>query len=1151
MQILQQRYALVPNEKPRTGGMAEIRRAIDMVAGQKSVAIKFFKADIEADRLHLEAYSRECRALQRLHHPNIVRILDGGTEPESGRRFLVLEWLETPLSQHLASAPLAGWDTFYEDIGRPILDALVYAFGQDVLHRDLKPQNVLFSSEGVIKVADFGISKLRSHVAPGLTVAGFRSEPYTPPETDIGTTSESRDVYGFAVLALECLADEPLVSYEDVYRELEHFDGPPEVADVLRVALSTNPAERQRDVVALKDELDKIQGDREAGFEAASPRRRCYVKITRKVETAIQQTFGQAGTDAKRLVLEDLNEICGLKRFVPKNDDARSRDPGFRIALYAAQYLYHAVIDRQSRAYLVVQNALPWQSSSLEYQRDSAWLPRVHYQLQIGSGTPDGGVATMEWLVDGLAQHEAALCDQNQAARQDDLFRRWMSILHAKSDVEQRRETPIRYNGFKQQGSRLKLFTGYAVEDTLIGQPRLIELTERGDRVVAGEVDSVGDDYIVLWVDDEITDPIPLRGKLQFDTRASRQAIHRQRQAVDAVRFRRSARLDLRDLLLDPENAAAPTDSGQVKFATNGLDESKQKAVSAALGTDSFLVVEGPPGTGKTRFIAEVVIQTLRRSPKARILVTSQTHVALDNALEHIRRADASLKLLRIGRRNDERVSPEVMDLLLENRVDGWLASVRERSGQFLERYAKERGVDRAEIELGMAAARLRAALDEAREVKQRSDVVEAEMANLSRQEAKTATMGRGDTYHELKEALREAGETAKQLDTQLKRASRRVEIARGDLKALPDLGSEVGDLSAGELREWEEAFLEGTEATREVHRLVTLAEEWYLRFGRSRDFFAALIADAQVIAGTCLGFAGVRGIQNVEFDVCIVDEASKATVTELLVPLSRSRKWILVGDRKQLPPFVEDAVGDPLILQAHNLEKEDLTVTLLDILAERLPEACVTGLVHQHRMVREIGDLVSHCFYDGELYSVRAGDSGFGAPLPKAVTWLNTAGLKDRREVHDHGSYKNLAEVGQISRLLKRVNFLARARGQRYSVAILSGYAAQKQEIRRALDHAEQELDRLSVECNTIDAFQGREADIAIYSVTRSNGRGDLGFLRERRRLNVALSRARIGLCIVGDAAFVRSASGYNPWIKVLEYMESHTEDCAFEVAS
>ena len=1129
--------------------MAEIHRAFDVESGEH-VAVKFFKPDIEAGRLHLEAYSRECAALQRLEHPNIVRVLDVGRDVGSGRRFLVLEWLEVSLGQHVESHPLAGWDTFYEEIGRPILEALVYAYGRDVLHRDLKPQNVLVSAEGVIKVADFGVSKLRSWIAPGLTVAGFRSEPYAPPEPDDGTNSETRDVFGFGVLALACLGQAPLVSYEDVYRGLDDLDAPPEVVAALSAALSRDSDRRPSNIVALKEEFDRIQADREANFRG-NRRRRCYVKLTRKVEERLRETLDPAGIDVKHFVLDDVNEICGLKRFEPPDGGkAPGDDDDLQVALYAAQYLYHGRIDRPSRGYLVLHSVTPWQPSYLEFQRDSAWMPPIEFRLQVGSNPPEDGAATMEWLAAGLADHEVALAEQRRSARTEELFRKWTSILHAKSDIEQRREAPIPYDGFERAGNRLTFFTAYAVEDDVIGQPRLVEVAERGAKgVVAGEVEAVGDKSVVLWVDSETAASVPHRGRLQFDTRASRQAILRQRRAVDSVRFRRAARPELRDFLLDPEKAPEPADANELQIDADRLDESKRRAVMKALGTQSFLVVEGPPGTGKTRFITEVVVQTLKRLPDARILVTSQTHVALDNALEQIRRADKSLKLVRIGQRRDERVSADVSDLLLENRVDTWLASVRGKSERFLSTYATELGVDRAEIDLGIAAARLHASLDELNALEERGRTTAAEVRKLAEQEAQGAAAERGDTYHELREALRESTDTAKRLEVETKRAKRRVKAARSELAALPGLGADLASLSASEIREWEGAFLDHDDGSRLMHRLVDLAGEWYLRFGRSRDFFGALIADSEVIAGTCLGFAGVRGIQNVEFDLCIVDEASKATVTELLVPLSRSRRWILVGDRQQLPPFVEDALGSPAILNEHSLAKEDLATTLLDVLADRLPKTCVTRLTYQHRMIRQIGDLVSECFYDGQLKSVRDGDAGWLAPaLPKPVTWFDTNGRSDRHELRDHGSYKNLAEVACICAILKRINFLARIRRKRYGVAVLSGYAAQKLEIQRALDREHQELESLSLECNTVDAFQGREADIAIYSVTRSNGAGELGFLRERRRVNVALSRARIGLGIVGDVAFIRSVSGYNPWTKVVDYMELHRKDCAFE---
>ena len=795
-----------------------------------------------------------------------------------------------------------------------------------------------------------------------------------------------------------------------------------------------------------------------------------------------------------------------------------------------------------------------WQPSYLEFQRDSAWKPDIDFRIHNASSPHKNGTEIVEWLVAGLAEHETAIAQQRENAQIDDFFRKWTSILHAKSEIERQRETPIPYERFEKDGNRLILFTRHVVEDSVIGQPRLIEVPGPGNQVVAGEIDAVDDNFVVLWVEGELSDSIPSHGKLHFDTRASRKAIYRQRQALDAVRFRRSVRSDLRDLVIDPQRVRTPVDSGDIKIDDDLLDESKRQAVRKALGTESFLVVEGPPGTGKTRFITEVVLQTLHARPQARILVTAQTHVALDNALEQIRKADSSIKLVRIGHRHDERVSQGVKDLLIENRVDTWLASVKEKSEQFLSMHATRLGVDLTEVTLGMAAAALRVALGELEALERRHRESITHANDLTRQKNEMSVINnisRGDTYNKFEESLRKSGEIARQLDHEIKRVKRRIKDARDKLKALPDLGPELAALPPNDVREWEEELLNRNEATRELHRLVRLAEEWYLRFGRSRDFFGALIADSQVVAGTCLGFAGVPGIQSVEFDLCIVDEASKATVTELFVPLSRSRKWILVGDRRQLPPFVENTLGDADLLKEHDLAKDDLEVTFLDILFDRLPTECVTALVYQHRMIRQIGDLVGDCFYDGELRSLREGNAGQLAPaLPKPVTWFDTTGRSDRRELDDRGSYKNLAEVNHICTVLRRLNFQARMQGKKYDVAVLSGYASQKLETKRVLDRELQNLEYLSIDCNTVDAFQGREADIALYSVTRSNDSGKLGFLRDRRRLNVALSRARIGLGIVGDVGFVRAASGDNPWTKVIDYIESHPEDCAFEAA-
>ena len=103
---------------------------------------------------------------------------------------------------------------------------------------------------------------------------------------------------------------------------------------------------------------------------------------------------------------------------------------------------------------------------------------------------------------------------------------------------------------------------------------------------------------------------------------------------------------------------------------------------------------------------------------------------------------------------------------------------------------------------------------------------------------------------------------------------------------------------------------------------LVKLLGDWHSRFGRGDEFYGAALLRAQVVAATCLGLQSFKGADVVEFDLCIIDEASKATATESLVPMVQARRWVLVGDQRQLPPFVEEALLRPDILREHELSE-------------------------------------------------------------------------------------------------------------------------------------------------------------------------------------------------------------------------------------
>ena len=330
------------------------------------------------------------------------------------------------------------------------------------------------------------------------------------------------------------------------------------------------------------------------------------------------------------------------------------------------------------------------------------------------------------------------------------------------------------------------------------------------------------------------------------------------------------------------------------------------------------------------------------------------------------------------------------------------------------------------------------------------------------------------------------------------------------------------------------------------LKRQVKLQLEWFTRLGASKNFHGAVLGEARVVAGTCVGLGNVQALSEQEFELCIVDEVSKATPTETLIPMSRSKRWVLVGDPKQLPPYSE---LDPNKVLEQRFPIEEAEATLLDILTPHLPESCKAQLTEQRRMVAGIGRLISDVFYDGKLVTMRkaADRNPVAAKLhPHEVDWHTTAALKQRRDQEMPGrTYRNSTEATIVQQILERLNEANRGRAP-LSVAVIAGYSAQVNELDQRLRGAAKPFQNLDIVINTVDAFQGKDADICIYSVTRSNNKGRLGFQREVPRLNVALSRGRDALIIVGDDDFCRAVTSENPFRPVLAHIDNSPAECA-----
>ncbi|GAB4284345.1 MAG: hypothetical protein Fur0025_15040 [Oscillatoriaceae cyanobacterium] len=1135
IQIIKERYILGPN--PRTGGMADVYQATDHQQDMRRVAVKLFKhGNIEKDII-AESFRRETQALQELKHPGIVEMLDSGLDENTGNHFLVLEWMEKDLTAWLEASPLNGWDDFWHRVARPLLEALAFSHDRTIVHRDIKPSNILLDKDGHIKLADFGISKLKGYLQPTITLRDFGSHPFTPPELDEGSHTYTRDVYSFGVLVLKCLTNVELVNSHSIEAAVQALQAPPQIVEIIQRAVSSDPAERPNNAEVLLYQLEAVQKTTTIGVRKKGS---CFLKAKRQCLERLERDLDKSETQIQNLILEDLNNESGWGISTDKKKDRRNDDSDDYYYIYGGDYRYYVKVDDRDRDHLVLINA--WQTSyaQLQRRRDAACI--LYYEFKFGQPSLRREAGRLiDAIQDAVREHEENLEDQKYEAEKRRLFQVWGNILDAKKDWEQNQGQLIRYKQYNIDGNRVIFQLEATPENDCVGQPRQV-INAKGRRIISGEVEEVKGDELILYLRNGEPEGLPREGELRFDNAAAEVALSRQKNALDAIVYNRAVRSDMGELLVNPEVARIPQAVTEVEFFQS-LNPSQQQVVKAALGTEDFLLVQGPPGTGKTTFITEIIRQTIKQKPEARILLSSQTHVALDNALERIAAGNPDLKLVRIGK--SERVSENVSELLLEAQMERWREEVIAKSKSFINRWSEQQGISREQITEASLFQELSAVVKDLENIRSEIDIWKQDLAEML---GNSYDPDQPDASNIPKDKVEEVSAIEAEIsDRQLlakKIRQRHKEIAAELEKLSKTEAKEILKLSSAEIAEFLTVLIDpNSDEGKKLQRLLKIQGEWLEQFGRNDKFNASLLKHSAVVAGTCIGIP--RNIQDLEFDLCIVDEASKATATEMLVPMVRSHRWILVGDPKQLPPFQDEASRDAEFLEKYDLNQDDVRETLFDRLLHTLPEDCCQMLTIQHRMVKPIGNLISQCFYDGKLESAREDIDANLSTVLHPVTWLTTAKLPNRYEQSANSSFNNSSEVKVIVKLLEQLNDMAVKAQKQYSIAVLSGYAAQLRLLDRQLAGDRNKWQALTIDCNTVDAVQGKEADIVIYSVTRANKEGKIGFLRDEARLNVALSRGKVGLVIVGDHYFCRNLPGGNPLRILLEYIERSPKDC------
>ncbi len=1119
----------------RAGAQATVVKALDQVTGNL-VAIKRVKFGPDDARAQ-EGFQREARMLQDLVHPNIVNLIEIDRDSDNNW-YLVLEWIEDNLEDAISSEGPMPWAMFWDRYGAAILDAVIFGQKHRVAHRDLKPKNILVTSEKKPKLADYGIAKLLdnggSWAVQGLTFRFDHTPGYTPSKPEDENFIYSRDCFGFAAISISCVAGRIITSHEDIQTALQEAALPAEIKSILERCLSDEASARPRLASVLKEEIEQAMAADAHGNAVTAP---IHLILTVQVQSYLENRLELDGLVAlERFMHEELDEVCSLR---VKENEGEFR----KVEIVGATWRFDALVAGKHREHLHITKASEIGAGHASDLRETGTqgLQRVIFSRPVAP--VQAGHSLESLLIEAEAAQSAHLAEQEAHATQR-VFRAWRGYLRDRADIEARRANAITYLDRHIIGEKLVFTTELAQKEELVGQDRLVQMNN--GRVI-GAIKAVSFNKVTMDVTFGDPHKLPRRGEISVNTLLAQRALTHQTQALDAVVFGRAVSDQLKPIILEPFNAKPAQSMSGIVPMDSDLDDEKLEILSKALGMEDILAIEGPPGTGKTKLICEIVVQWLRKNPGHRILLSSQTHIALDNVLERISRLDPEMKLIRIGRVDEPKISDDSKKLLLEKRVETWISEVRHLAEVEMTRWAEENGVDRATVETGMKVEHLIQILK--RRENLAADVNELK---LEREEVEAATDG-GEAQvadHE------EIAEETTQLDSEigsierelgvLREAERRV---RGEMGEMGVYARELADMSdLGDLADWSRHFLNSSSAVEECRERLSLLEEWNLRVGRSPDFNAALLSSAKVIAGTCVGIAGVKGMGEVSYDLCIVDEASKATATEILIPMARSKRWIIVGDPKQLPPFFE-GLGEDLRAE---FDDREVKATLLDRMLEEpngLPADCRAALRNQYRMIRPIGGLVSECFYDGRLNSpVKTHGLKLEHAFPKPVMWYSTHDLENPSEQKRGQTFCNSVEVAAVRELLQKLQFVAKIQSRTISVAVISGYTAQVELLRKMESQGAAEWPNLELSCNSVDAFQGRQADVCIYSVVRSNRSGELGFLKERPRLNVALSRGKSALVIVGDQGFCRSVQRRNPFKVVINYMDKNPDDCAME---
>ena len=308
---------------------------------------------------------------------------------------------------------------------------------------------------------------------------------------------------------------------------------------------------------------------------------------------------------------------------------------------------------------------------------------------------------------------------------------------------------------------------------------------------------------------------------------------------------------------------------------------------------------------------------------------------------------------------------------------------------------------------------------------------------------------------------------------------------------------------------------------------LIDVISEWEksIHSERQSSLYETILEYVDVVGATCIGINSNKLFANIPFDVVIVDESGQIQLHNLIVPLSRASKAILVGDHKQLPPVVDDELAAEL--EEQGFDPIFLQKSWFEILWDPMPEDHKTMLDTQFRCPAIISDFVSKAFYEDKYFA----GSGMEKKQPILPSFNATMAFIDTSKILNSFEKSRVTDgrtevlgnevettiiIKTLMNFIRELPYLA----EKNEIGIIVPYKNHVLEVKRTIKKLKLDIGNLNVEdlVASVDSYQGQERDVIIFAFSRSNKGGNIGFLADWRRLNVAMTRTKKQLIMVGS---------------------------------